>query len=64
MLFYDRLVHWENRKIITNQMRVLRSALRPGQKIVIDDVFKFATFVCSTCGLADHVAEECDVAMD
>ena len=62
ILFYDRLVHWENKEIIQRQMRMLRNALRPGQVLKVDEVFKFATFVCAKCGDPDHCADTCEAA--
>ena len=66
MTFYHRLVHWENSKIIERQMKALQAALRPGQVIKIDDVFKCAYYACSNpaCGSPHHCASDCPMSMD
>lgn len=50
ILFYHRMVYWENRDIIEQQEREFCRSLLPGRVMAKDEVFKFAIEVCAVCG--------------
>ena len=56
--FLDRIVYWENRAIIEKQLKALHDACPPGMKVVQDSIFKFALYVCASCGKWECTCEE------